>query len=271
MTGKECTPKLQGVAETLIIPLYYRALETQRPDALVKDAKAVEVIGRIDYDFGRFSRLQSEQLAILVRLRLFDAAVRSFLTEHPDGVIVDIGCGLNTRFHRVDNGTLEWFDLDLPEVIVLRRQLLGEPPRCHLLAGSALDPAWMDQLGKAAGRPVLFVAEGVFPYWTEAQVKGVVLALKERFPGARLVFDATSRLLVLTHNIELALTQVQARLRFGMGSTKAMEAWAAGVRLLNTWYYFEQPEPRLRSLRLMRYLPVLGKGAFVLLYQLGGR
>src|SRR5512136_509579 len=117
---------LNAVSRTLMIPLYFRAMESQRPDALVRDPKAVELVGQLDYDFSDVQTLKDEQVNYLLRMREFDRLARTFLAEHPEGVLVDLGCGLDTRFERVDNGEVEWYGLDLPEVIALRKKVLDE-------------------------------------------------------------------------------------------------------------------------------------------------
>ena len=90
--------QLSGVAETLLIPLYFRAQETQRPDALVKDEQAVALVKQLDYDFSRIKLRKHDEVAIILRLREFDRFARDFLNRCPDGVVVHIGCGLDTRF-----------------------------------------------------------------------------------------------------------------------------------------------------------------------------
>jgi O-methyltransferase involved in polyketide biosynthesis len=121
--------------------------------------------------------------------REFDRYVRDFLSRHPEAAVVHIGCGLDTRFERVcseqpDNGRVEWYDLDLPEVIALRRKHLGdEGGRYRLLACSVLEDAWLNAVSVHSQRPFLFLAETVFVYFTEAQVKSLVLKLRDHFPA----------------------------------------------------------------------------------------
>jgi len=203
--------QLGGVAETLLIPLYFRAKESQRPDALIKDEQAVALVEQIHYDFSRIKLRKHDEVAIILRLREFDRFARDFLSRCPDAAVVHIGCGLDTRFQRVDNGRVEWYDLDLPEVIDLRRQLIGgEGKRYHLLAGSVFDRAWLDTISTHRLRPLLFMAEAVFMYFEEAQVKRLVLTLRTHFPGAELVCDAVTPLMVRLDNLHLALTPVRA-------------------------------------------------------------
>jgi O-methyltransferase involved in polyketide biosynthesis len=172
------------VPETLLIPLYGRALETGRPDAIVRDPKAVDLVGRPDADFARFGR-GSVQHAI--RARELDSIVRAFLGRHPAALVVNLGAGPDTAFDRVDDGRVRWDELDLPEVIALRPRLFAETARRRALARSALDPAWLDEVER---RPrALVLAAGVLRYFPGAEVRRLVAALADRFPGGQLVFD----------------------------------------------------------------------------------
>lgn len=116
---------LSGVAETLLMTLYIQAMESQRPDALIKDEKAVELVTRMGYDFDRVRQIkmdEEDKVTVILRNLEFNRYARDFLARHLEAVVVHIGCGLDSRFERVDNGWGEWYDLDLPEVIALRRK-----------------------------------------------------------------------------------------------------------------------------------------------------
>jgi len=136
---------LSGVAKTLLITLYIRAVESQRPDALIKDTRAEELVCQLDQESLRKTLALTDDFsrtAVILKGREFDHFARDFLRRHPDAVVVHIGCGLDMRFERIAerNGQVEWYDLDLPEVIELRRKLGGgEGVRHHFLACSVLD------------------------------------------------------------------------------------------------------------------------------------
>jgi O-methyltransferase involved in polyketide biosynthesis len=180
-----------------------------------------------------------------------------------------VGCGLDTRFWRLDNGTLHWFELDLPEVVALRQQLLGETPRRTCLAVSVFDFSWMDAVAPAAGSGVLVLAEGVFPYLERADVQRLVQELQRRFPGTELVFDAYSPHMIAVHRLDPGARAVALQVRWGVSESTELESWGAGIRLLHEWFYFEEREPRLGAARWLRYVPILGRGASVLHYRLG--
>ena len=184
-------------------------------------------------------------------------------------MVVDIGCGLDTRFDRLDNGLFNWLGLDLPEVIALRRRYLSDSERCQTLAQSAFDLTWIETVARA-GKSVIFLAEGVFPYFTQAEVKPVVTTLAECFPGGELAFDALSSLSIRLHNhTHPVLKETGARLNWGLDDPLALEAW--GLLLLDKWGYFDRREPRLGAYHLMRYIPGLAYLNYILHYRLSSR
>jgi O-methyltransferase involved in polyketide biosynthesis len=257
--------KLTGAAETLLITLYIRAMKSQRPDALLKDAKAVELVTQsredlpICIDFSRVRQIplsEANKLIIILRTREFDRYALDFLRRHPDGVVVHIGCGFDSRFERVDNGKVEWYDLDFPNVVELHRKFIGdEKERYHLLGCSVLEDAWLDLVNVHQQRSFLFLAEGVSMHLKGAQVKGLVLKLRDHFPGAELVFDAYSPIHILVSNLQTA--RAGFRCHWGLWRGQEVEGWsnpstslrAGGIQLLDEWGYFDCPEPRLNSIR----------------------
>jgi len=264
---------LSDVESTLLITLYIRAMESQRPDALIKDEKAVALVTNMSYDFDRIRQVkmdEDDKVGVILRNREFDRYVQNFLTRNPEAAVVHIGCGLDSRFERVDNGRVEWYDLDLPEVIEQPRKFIGdEKEHYHLLAGSAFDSAWLDKVSAHRQRPFLFLAEGVLMYFEEAQVKSLVLMLRDHFPGAELVFDAFSPYLIRANNLRMAISKFGVRYHWGLRRGQELEKWGEGIRLLDEWGYFDEPEPRLDHIRWMRHIPLLARVMRVYHYRLG--
>jgi O-methyltransferase involved in polyketide biosynthesis len=266
-------PNLSGVSETLLITLYIRAMEMRRPDALIKDEKAVELVNRLDYDFARLRLLhlsEANKLVIILRNREFDRYARDFLGRYPDAIVVHIGCGLDSRFERVDNNRVEWYDLDLPEVIDLRRKLIGaEGGRYHLLGGSVLEDAWLDTVSVHTQRPFLFLAEGFFMYFKAEQVRSLVLTLRDHFPGLELVFDCYSPSHRRVHNFQVTALGHKASAHWGIWHGQEIERWGNGIRLLGEWGFFDEPEPRLARLRWLRPLEAAIRTSRIYHFQLG--
>jgi O-methyltransferase involved in polyketide biosynthesis len=195
--GQKTRVDLEGVPETLLWTLYHRALEARRPDAVLRDPMAVELVDAIDYPFEQ--RFGTGNLGLAqwqaLRARCFDQEVRRFLSRHPDGTVVALGEGLETQFWRVDNGRVEWLTVDLPQSIDLRRQLLPASPRQRTIACSALDRRWMDEVDTSRG--VLVTAQGLLMYLQPSEVRGLIAACAQRFAGVpgggALLFDAVPR------------------------------------------------------------------------------
>ncbi|HEY7489156.1 MAG TPA: class I SAM-dependent methyltransferase [Streptosporangiaceae bacterium] len=186
--------ELAGVPETLLWNLYNRAAEARRPDSILDDPKAVELVESIDYPFEKFGGTQMAQWHAL-RVKRFDEEVRRFRAEHPGGLVVALGEGLETQFWRVDDGQVRWLTVDLPETLEVRRRLLpDDPPRRRSLAASAVDHAWMDEVDASNG--VLISAQGLLMYLRPPEVKALIAACAGRFPGGTLLFDALPRALV---------------------------------------------------------------------------
>jgi O-methyltransferase involved in polyketide biosynthesis len=261
---------LNGVSKTLLMTLYVRARESKRPDAMIRDDKAVAMVNQIECDFSRLRLHRHDEVAVIMRMRKFDNHLRDFLMRNPDAVVVHIGCGLDTRFERVDNGRVEWFDLDMPDVMELRRKLMNNTGnRYHTLATSVFDDVWIDKVCQYRPHPFMFIAEGVLPYFEETQVKSLVLKLRDHFPGSELVCDAHTPFVIWADNLQLAFSRVDARLRWRLKHGRDVETWGEGIRLLDEWNYYEDPEPRLRAFRWVRLIPPLAKSSGIFHFQLG--
>ncbi len=186
MPDQPLSVELSGVAETLLWPLYARAAESRRSDAMLHDAAAVDLVSRIDYPF--IERFGQPQQVLALREWSFDNRVSRFLAAHPHGTVVALADGLNTQYWRLDNGTARWLSVDLPEVIDIRRKLLPEPERARYVACSALDDSWIDLVDTADG--VFITAQGLFMYLRGEQAYSIVNRCAAVFPGGTLIFDA---------------------------------------------------------------------------------
>jgi len=259
-------PDLQGVARTLLVPLACRAIESTRPDAILHDPRAVALYntlgGSREFLLGMS---EHDRLFTVMRMRQFDTFARAFLVQNPGGLVVDIGCGLDTRFYRLDDGQMNWLGLDLPAVITLRQQWLPDAARCKSIAKSMFDLEWLDEV-KQINKPVIFLAEGVFPYFSTREVKPMLTAMAKRFPAGELVFDAMAPFVMWLHKSSPVLKRSGTQVRWDAKNPAELEAW--GLRLLERWGYFDKPEPRLGAASLMRYIPPLANTVYVLRYRL---
>ena len=194
--------KLSGVAETLLPPLWGRAQLSKEYGSLFYDEKAIELAEKIDYDLSTsdvplmgivFNVFRKLNLLgpFTLRVKQFDDKIKAYITEHPRASIVNIGAGLDTTFYRVDNGLIHWYDLDLPAVIDIRRQLLTEPDRVTYIAKSLFDPSWCTDINTEDG--VFMIAEAVLLIFEESEIKQFFSMLADNFPDGEIVFDAPSK------------------------------------------------------------------------------
>ncbi|MCF8589193.1 class I SAM-dependent methyltransferase [Gordonia liuliyuniae] len=220
---------LGEIQETLLIPLYGRARDAQATTSVLDDHTAIDLVDAIDYDFEKF---RGPSLAgSVLRAAIFDEFVRDFLREHPDGTVVDLGCGLSTRFHRVDNGRVRWFDLDVPDTMSLRRKYFEDTDRYTMITGSIFDEDWYDAVS-ARGGPIFLLSEAVLLYFDEERVHDVLRRLSRRFAGGRLAVDTGGALMMKSQDSNPVFRALPARMVWTCGDPRALEP--LGIKLLDS-------------------------------------
>jgi len=250
---------LGAVQETLLITLWARAEESKRADSIIQDCYSAEMIAAIDYDFTRLNPSNSTQVSCCLRAWLLDNWVKDYLEQYPQGVVVEMGAGLDTRFKRLDNGTVRWFDLDLPDTMALRQQFFTPSDRHQFITASALDTDWHDLVREtASGQPCLFIAEGVLIYLSQEQVKQLFANLLKHFSGSQLAFDSMSPFLTKRQD---PLKNMSARFNWGIADIRDIEAWNSHYQLQQIQTYWDAPKQYLRRFsrfdRLFFSLPIL--------------
>jgi len=236
MTNHKEKVLLTEEQETLLVPLYSRAVESQQPNPIFVDGKAQEILEHVEYDFAKLKIPRKTAVTLCIRAKKIDAYTREFLASHPRSVVIHLGCGLDSRYTRVNNGEVEWYDLDMPEVIDLRRKFYEETGTYHMIPSSVTDLGWIDTIS-LRGRLVLVIAEGLLMYLKEEEVKALILKLKEAFPGCGLVFDAYSVLTAKSAKKHPSIKKTGAVIHWGIDDATAIEQWAEGIRLKEEWYF----------------------------------
>jgi O-methyltransferase involved in polyketide biosynthesis len=232
------TIKLTPEQETLLIPLYAKA---QPENPLFYDPKAEEILKQVDYDFTRLRVPYKTVVLVCQRAKKIDTVTRDFLTGFPDGVVLHLGCGLDGRFWRVDNGYVEWYDLDMQPVIELRNRFFPTGERYHLITSSVTDLEWMAEI-KENDRPGLVIAEGLLMYLSESDVRKLFLRLKDVFKGCRLIADVFSRMTARSATQHPSLKQTGAAIGWGIDDPHEIEAWSPGIHLIEEWFFTQDPD-----------------------------
>ena len=179
-------PRLGDVQETALIPLAIRANETERKTARIHDNKAVAIIRELDADTEKLDRFFSHE-GVIARTVMFDETVKKLLRKYPDAVCVNIGCGLDDRFTRVDNGKVRWFHVDLADSIEMRKHFFHETEREHMLAADILRAGWTEQIPK--NKVVIVIAEGLFMYFSKEQAQTVLNSMTGSFDRGFLLVE----------------------------------------------------------------------------------
>lgn len=221
---------LPNVQQTLLLPLWARAQASRSRAPVIEDAEAVRLVSHLDYDFSRLSSKLGKLAAcyLTMRARRFDDAARRFIGAHPCGTVVNVGAGLDTTFYRVDNGGVRWYNLDLPDVIRLRRALMPPHPNVTELTRSLLDPDFLAGIDEPRDG-ILFLAGGVLMYFGEDAVRDFLRSVSERFPGGELLMDAVSPAAVPFCNRLLRKTGMRGvSIRWGIRNAGEIRGWNVG-------------------------------------------
>jgi O-methyltransferase involved in polyketide biosynthesis len=250
------TDKIQFTKEkeTMLMTLSGRATQSQWKNPILRDPWAEEAMRHIDYDLSKSLKGVSSWrmwsaigcTIIATRAATFDLLTNRYLADHPDATVLHVGCGMDSRIFRVNPpATVQWFDVDYPDVIDLRRQLFPERNASYRLIGAPLDDLrWLDEVPR--DRPGLLIAEGALMYLSEAEVKALLNAVVGHFPGGQMIFDVVHPMIL-------------KRVGSNVGGTGATYKWA-----LNDPQDIKQLEPRLDLIKEFSMHELVGFSRFPL-------
>lgn len=234
-----------SVQETLIIPLYGRKLCEEQFPTLYQDKYAAKICESIDYDF---SKLKSKENSAMYQFGALEGAMREkdmlweiadYLKTHPKAAVVNLGCGLNMTGRTADNGTCCIYNLDFPDVIKSRNEIISAGEREENIACDLNDFSWMDKINAKDG--AILYAAGVFHYFTTQQIKNMVIAMAEKFPGGRLVFDAVGKFgrdkLLKSTLKSMGMNDVSGL--FYVNDTSELEGWSKKAKLMSKKSYMQ--------------------------------
>ncbi|MEM6400270.1 MAG: class I SAM-dependent methyltransferase [Cyanobacteria bacterium P01_D01_bin.116] len=257
---KESTAKLQGVPETLMITLYGRYTEQSYPDCILKDEKAVEIAEQIDYDFSKYAQGWASQLGTVIRAKNIDDLLRKFIANHPQATVINLGGGLCTRFFRIDNGEINWYEVDFPEVIELKEKLVTQSDRYHLIASSILESTWIEQINPDVNQPLFLVMEGVSMYLSEEENKALFsqihTILASKFAPITMVFDVLNQKSAAKTKRHDTVSKTSAEFKWGINNSQELETWNLGITLKDEIYYLTEFTKYTRRMKpfLLKYI-----------------
>lgn len=228
---------------TLLITLYAKAEESRMPDSLLRDHYAAGAVARIDHDFSSLGMRRDEMIGLAMRAYTLDAWVREFIAAHRGATVLHLGCGLDSRVFRVDPPPeINWFDVDYPDVIDLRRAVYPPRPGYQMVGSPMADLGWLS--GIPTDRPALVVAEGLFLYLSEGEVLPLLRTVTTQFPSGEVAFDAYSRMGLALASRNRMFRATGAVMRWSLDNPLDLEAQVPGLRLRDEQWVYEESDGR---------------------------
>lgn len=231
---------------TLVGPLWARATYSHKYPELLSDSQSFQLIKKVkakhpeaEAEFAAMEEFIDEfyGLTFLIRARIFDDTIKTFISKYPEAVVVNLGCGLDTTFSRVDNGRIMWYDLDLPEVIEYRRQWLSESKRNTYIAMSAFDTSWLEEILFTPEKGLFCFAGGLFHYFPESDVAALCRNMAMKFPYGELFFDMPSKfgIRILKKRFH-SYGLLGIDIKFGLGNArKQIPGWSSQLEV-HDWF-----------------------------------
>lgn len=262
-----------NIADTLLITLYAKSVETKKKSPLIQDFTACQLVEKIAYDFHKFKNKTASSVGVAIRASHFDRMVTQFIQQHQHPVIVFVGCGLDTRIQRIGKiaEQAQFYQLDIVEVIQARQQLIPTQQNEHLIASSMLETAWMDQLKQQhPNADFMLVIEGVLMYFDEAQNKQLFHDLAERFTGAEIHFDILNRWMSTKSALHDTVSKTKATFKSGIDDNHEIEQWHPRLKLNHVYRFNDFKGWRRMGLvlsTLMSIIPQFKTSSRILVYK----
>lgn len=178
--------QIGDIQETALITLAIRASETMRPNARIKDPIAKEIIDTLNVDVSNYDHFMSHE-GVIARTIMYKNQLSELIKQYPDALCVNLGCGFDDKFVQVDNGSITWFDVDLPDILNVRRKIFKDRDRCVMKEGSALESDWTKGLPQCSTN--IIVMEGVLEYFTKEEVTKCLNILCDSFEHGYLLAE----------------------------------------------------------------------------------
>jgi methyltransferase (TIGR00027 family) len=277
--------ELTEVSETALITLRSRVIESRKSNPVLLDPVGEEcfeaLVSEMPDDLRK--RVMERKLSpvltryIALRARQYDRLCLEFLEEFPEGLVVNLGSGFDTRFWRLGGRNLKYLELDLPGVIRIKQQLLKDKITYPMIEDSVLEESWISKVKEMQSDQVLFVAEGLFMYLPSDQVIQTLIRLGESFLSSRLVMEVVAE----KYTRGFRKKMVERKMRSGAGSTagdyyqygikeaRDLESYHSGFSVKGEWSFFEDPDIQPAFLKLFRHFKFLSKTLYTVIADIG--
>ena len=235
-------PTFTPLEDSLFLTLYARALDNRRPNPILGDATADQIVRTVDYDFGQLRVETNLILSVALRAKKLDQVASAFLARHPDAVGLDLGAGLDTRFERLaPPATVDWYDVDFPAVAAARQRLIPGHPNTHVVAADVREGDWLDAI--PSDRPAIIVADGLMGFLSQDELVSLWNRLVNHFPRGEIVLNSYTRFAIWIAHHARGTKSVADLVKFpGMDDPHAPEAWNPKLQLVSEILLSREPE-----------------------------
>lgn len=227
--------------ETLLIPLYGKAKESEKKEPILIDKKAVEIVNQIDYDFKSLKIPEKTNIMMCLRAKLIDNFVKSFLEKDNESAALHLGCGLDSRYNRIGDKSVDWYDIDFKEVIDIRKLFFTETDNYHLIPSSVTENEWLGEIS-VDKKQYIVIAEGLFMYLKEDEIKALLSNLKNQIGSYTLIFDAFSVFTAKRVKNHPSIKKTGAAVHWGIDNPEEFTKWGMGIRLIEEKYFTSNEE-----------------------------
>jgi methyltransferase (TIGR00027 family) len=260
--------KLTDVSETAILTLRCHVIESQKNKPIINDPMAKYCLDKLvslasEDEKALFNRKVLSALTnhIALRARKYDSIINDFISKNPSSTVVNLGCGFDTRYWRIDNKKCEYIELDLPEIVEIKKEILKDRLSYELIGCSVLDTSWIDRVTSKGNRNFLLIAEGLFMYLPKADVINLFKTFSERFYHSQIVLEVVTE--KYTRGIWKKIVEIKFKQEFGSNAGSSynfgvknafeLESYGNGIKVMNEWSYFEDPDMRPRIYKYLGF------------------
>jgi len=260
--------KLTDVSETAILTLRCHVMESQKNKPIINDPMAKYCLDKLvslasEDEKALFNRKVLSALTnhIALRARKYDSIINDFISKNPSSTVVNLGCGFDTRYWRIDNKKCEYIELDLPEIVEIKKEILKDRLSYELIGCSVLDTSWIDRVTSKGNRNFLLIAEGLFMYLPKADVINLFKTFSERFYHSQIVLEVVTE--KYTRGIWKKIVEIKFKQEFGSNAGSSynfgvknafeLESYGNGIKVMNEWSYFEDPDMRPRIYKYLGF------------------
>lgn len=260
--------------ETLLIPLYGKAKDYNKEKSILNDIKALSIINEIEYNFSDLKIAEKTNIMMCIRAKMIDDYVEKFLLDKSNVVALHLGCGLDSRYMRIGNDKVDWFDLDFEEVIDVRKRFYKETAKYHFISSSVTNKEWIKSIPKEK-KHYIVIAEGLSMYLKDEDIQELFGRLKKQIKSFTLVMDAYSELTARSAKNHTSLKRTGAVIQWGIDDPKMLENWGPDIQFIEEQYFTKTENNHYLDFgtRLMfgiaNLFPIAKKAHRLLIYKIG--